>query len=997
MKDLAGETISHYRLIESIGQGGMGVVYKAEDTRLKRTVALKFLPPEFSRDPDAKARFIHEAQATSALQHNNICTVHDIDESDDGQLFIVMDLYDGETLKEKIGRGSLSVDEALDLATQVALGLAKAHAHGIIHRDIKPANILVTSDGVAKIVDFGLAKLTGRSMLTREGSTLGTVAYMSPEQTQGQSVDQRTDIWSLGVVLYEMIVGVLPFKGDYDNVVFYEIANKDPEPVTALRPEVPTEVQRIINKALAKSADERYQQVDEMLADLRRLRKEPESGRSVTHSLARLPRRPRGKFAIASVALLIILVVVFLLIRPLVFEEVLISEPKPIAVIAFTNQTGDSSYNYLREAIPNLLITSLEQSKYLRVMTWERMNDVMKQMGKGSVGVIDKDLGFQLCQREGIHAIVTGSFVKAGDMFATDVKVLDVDSKEILKTASARGDGVQSILASQIDELSKEIARGVGLSQRRIESTPTQIAEVTTSSMDAYNLYLRGRDEIDKLYYPEARRFLEQAVALDSNFAMAYLSLGHVYSGLIEFPKMTQAFEKAKALASRAPEKERLMIQYFTAGNPEKEFDLLQEMVTKYPQEKRFHGMLGGEYGLRGRIRDAEAEYEKAIQLDPTYADPVNNLAYLYAGEGLYDQAIQTLQRYASLSPGDANPFDSMGEMYLLKGNLQEAIAKYSEAIRVQPTFYMSYRSLAYVYALSQDYDEALRWIDSLINSARSIGLKGEATLWKYMYLSTLGRRRESSRALESVARLVAQWGGRKYSGPFYWMKGWAALDKGDANLARREFRTFFEIRGEVSPKNTRLNKALWKYTLASTYLTEGRIDSVRSCVEEMLPQLDSLEGFKKTLPMMVRILNAELLLAEGKSDSAIHAYRETSVPKIAMGIGWGIPFYNQPALRDVVPRAFLKKGQPDSAIAEYERLLRVDPYTNDRRLINPIYHYRLARVCEQVGRIDEAVVEYGKFLDLWKEADRDQPLLIDAKKRLASLRSGKSGKNPRM
>jgi Tol biopolymer transport system component len=266
---MVGKTVSHYTILEQLGGGGMGVVYRAEDTKLKRTVALKFLPPELTRDPDAKERFVHEAQAASALQHPNICVVHDIDETDDGQLFIVMDLYEGGTLKQKIERGPLRIDEALDIAIQVGEGLAEAHEHGIIHRDIKPANILVAKNGVARVVDFGLAKLAGRTLLTKAGTTLGTAAYLSPEQARGEDVDHRTDIWSLGVVLYQMVTGQLPFKGEFENAVIYSILNVEPEPVTSLRTGVPMELERVVRKALQKGPTDRYQHFADMLVDLK--------------------------------------------------------------------------------------------------------------------------------------------------------------------------------------------------------------------------------------------------------------------------------------------------------------------------------------------------------------------------------------------------------------------------------------------------------------------------------------------------------------------------------------------------------------------------------------------------------------------------------------------------------------------------------------------------------------------------------------------------------
>jgi serine/threonine protein kinase/dienelactone hydrolase len=268
MRDLTGTTVLHYRVLERVGEGGMGVVYKAEDTRLKRSVALKFLPPDLTRDPEAKARFTQEAQAASSLQHPNICTIHDINETEGGQLFICMDLYEGETLKEKIDRGQLSIEEGMSIAVQVAQGLARAHEKGIVHRDIKPANIFVSNDGIVRILDFGLAKLSGQSRITREGSTLGTAAYMSPEQARGDEVDQRTDVWALGAVLYEMFTGRLPFKTEYQTALVYSILNEDPEPPTAVRTEMRDELETVILKALEKDPGERYTSGAEMLAAL---------------------------------------------------------------------------------------------------------------------------------------------------------------------------------------------------------------------------------------------------------------------------------------------------------------------------------------------------------------------------------------------------------------------------------------------------------------------------------------------------------------------------------------------------------------------------------------------------------------------------------------------------------------------------------------------------------------------------------------------------------
>ena len=291
---MVGRTISHYRITAKLGEGGMGVVYRAEDTRLGRDVALKFLPPEWTRDPDAKTRFVHEARAAAALNHPNICTIYEVDEVD-GQTFIAMDLVEGESLKDRIERGPLKMTDALSLGIQIAEGLAAAHAKEVVHRDIKPGNVMVTRDGRARIMDFGLAKVRGQTRLTKTGSTTGTAAYMSPEQSLAEDVDHRTDIWSFGVLLYEMVTGQRPFRGDYDQAVVHAILNTEPEPMTGLRTGVPMELERVATKAMAKRLDERYQHMDDVLADLRALKRSLESATMVAQpaSASRAPGAAR--------------------------------------------------------------------------------------------------------------------------------------------------------------------------------------------------------------------------------------------------------------------------------------------------------------------------------------------------------------------------------------------------------------------------------------------------------------------------------------------------------------------------------------------------------------------------------------------------------------------------------------------------------------------------------------------------------------------------------
>ncbi len=987
---MIGNTISHYKIISMIGSGGMGDIYKAEDINLKRIVALKFLPPAFLSDKEAKQRFMHEAQSASALDHPNICTIYEVGETEKGQMFISMACYEGATLKEKIEKGPLKRDEIADIMLQICSGLEKAHKNGIVHRDIKPANIFITNDGIVKILDFGLAKNRVQTQLTKLGTTLGTVDYMSPEQVSGSVVDQRTDIWALGVIMYEMITGQRPFKGDYEQAVLYSILNDNQEPVTGIRSNVPMEMERIVNKLLAKIPDERYQHVDEIAADLKRFRRVSASEIKTVKSDVAYSRKRVRKKLVAIVVGVVIVTAAFLLLRSTLFDEIIVSNPRPIAVIGFSNQTGDPSYNYLCEAIPNLLITSLEQSKYLRVMTWERMRDVMRQMGKADSGFIDKETGFELCRREGVGAIVIGSFVKAGETFATDVKVLDVDTKDLLKSASARGAGVQSILNTQIDELSKDIAMGVGLSIRKIQSQSQQIKEVTTSSMEAYNFFLRGRQEYEKLYYKEALKFLNEAVAIDSNFATAYLYIARTYRQLLDNSRVVQALEKAKELSSRAPEKERLAIKSLYAvsveKNPRKRLDLLQELVNTYPGEKRYHDELGNVYQSMNRNEDAKKEFMEAIRLDPNFAAPTNGLSYIYAAQGLYNEAIETQKRYASLSPGDANPFDSMGEIYFIMGDFRKSVASYLEALRVQPSFFISNAPLAYVYAFIENYAESVKRLDNYISTASTEGMKIWARLWKFTLLNVSGRSREALQLDDQTAVKVKQLKSNDMLAQYHWVKAYNALFNNDIVTAGKEFETFQEYYRLDNPLRPVLNKVMHNIFLAYVFLEQGKSRSARNLYEEIKSDIYNIESLKGILAMVYGLLEAELLLAEKRPDDAIRVYRKTPVIKPELGYDLGIRLYNFPPFRDIVPRAFLQKGEPDKAIAEYEKLVNIDSASIDRRYINPVLHYRFARLCEQSGKIENAKAEYTKFLEIWKFADKDQPMLIDAKKRLPAL-----------
>ena len=989
---MVGKTVSHYKILEKLGEGGMGVVYKAEDTKLDRFVALKFLPPHLGTKEEEKERFIHEAKAASALQHHNVCTIFEIDETDDGQMFICMDYYEGETLKDKIHRGPMKSKEAIDTLIQVVEGLKEAHEKDIVHRDIKPANIMVTSKGQAKIMDFGLAKLAGGMKLTKTGSTLGTAPYMSPEQVKGKEVDHRTDIWSLGVVLYEMITGQLPFKGEYEQAVSYAIANEEPEPMTGLRTGLPIELEGIVNKALAKKADERYQHVDEMLVDLKNLRKGFETS-GVTRSVE-VPRKSLKKILI-PVGVILVLVLAFFMLRSFLMEEVLSSSPVPIAVISFENQTGDASYDRLQKVIPNLLITSLEQSKYLRVTTWERMYDLLKQMGKQEVELIDRELGFELCSMDGVDAIVLGSITKFGDVFVTDVKVLDVHTKELLKSARSQGEGESSIIKSQIDELSREIAKGVGLSERKVETTQKRIIDVTTNSIEAYNFYVRGNDEFVRRNYLEASNYYKIAVELDSTFAMGYLGLARAYSNLGEEKKRNKTIENAKMYSQKATEKERLYIEavysLFVEDDWENYGRIAKEITNKFPKEKRGYWMFGTYYWIKEMNNKAIEEYNKALELDPDYAPALHLLGYSYYWMGELEKALECFKRYASVLPDAADPLDSMGEVYFRMGKLDEAIAKYREALEVDPDFPSDFM-LSYIYAMKEKYPEAMKWIDHGISVAPSDVIKAERYWWKGFYHAWLGNMEQSFSNLRRSEEIGSGAGSENTIAYVNWIKGWVYYDRGEFDLTRKYWKSAYEIGFGIVPQNRAALNARNNFRRGLVDLAQGRVDSAKLRLIEIKNCLSKIDN-----PRQIRyidhsydLLTGEVLLAEGKTEKAMTVCRKAVPQPLGLtGIIYGYSLYCVPFLRDVLARVYYQSGELDKAINEYERLITFDPNQKNRYLIHPKYYYRLAKIYEEKGLNDKAIEQYEKFLDIWKHADEDLPEPHAARARLAKLKQG--------
>ena len=536
----------------------MGVVYKADDTKLDRTVALKFLPSKYLQDKEKEARFIHEAKSASALDHPNICTIFEINKTESGELFIAMGCYDGKTLKQKIKEGPLDIKEAVNITLQIAKGLCKAHEKGIIHRDIKPGNIIFSDDGIVKILDFGLAKMAGVTMTT-DGSTLGTVAYMSPEQATGGEVDHRSDIWALGILLYEMLTGGIPFVGDYPQALIYSIINNEPEDLKKYFPQMSDDFIGIINKILAKEPEDRYQHVNDIINDLNIfLRDFSDINDTITSSsiwkttinrkqnqnihkstTIILTPNKRRLLIFSTIAFLALMVVLTILVSRFIYREdasELMADNPSIAVMYFNNRTDHED---LDKIVVDMLITNLSNFEQFEVISSQRLFDILKKSGNDKI--INKNIASEIARKAKVDIMMHGSIIKIGKTIRINAQISNVKTGRNIMSEQVTGHNIDDLFV-MVDELTQKIIRNIGITENEV----VKISDCTTNSIQAYEYYVQGVNAYQQVNIFEALGKIQKAIDLDSTFASAYLVLSYIYENFGDLNERDKAIIKAK-------------------------------------------------------------------------------------------------------------------------------------------------------------------------------------------------------------------------------------------------------------------------------------------------------------------------------------------------------------------------------------------------------------------------------------------------------------------
>jgi serine/threonine protein kinase/tetratricopeptide (TPR) repeat protein len=968
--------VSHYRILEKLGEGGMGEVYLAEDMKLGRKVAIKILSEEYTTNKDRLHRFEQEAAAASNLNHPNILTIHEVG-TDNGRHYIATEYIDGMTLRRTAAATDLEIPQILDIAVQVASALEEAHAAGIVHRDIKPDNIMVRRNGYVKVLDFGLAKLTetiDRSPSDAEAATrvlvqtdagvvMGTSHYMSPEQARGKAVDARSDIWSLGVVIYELVAGRTPFEGETSTDVIVAITQKEPPPLARFAPNVPAELDWIVMKALRKDRDERYQTIKELLTDLRRLKQrlefETELERSVPSGFGptrisdgvvapTTPERAartaektvthvssaeyiatglkRHKVAAAIVALLLAagtaagFYLYYNRAKPL-------SDKDTVLLADFVNTTGEPVFDgTLRQA----LMVHLGQTPFLNLFPEDRVRETLRFMGRSPDERITRDIGREICERQGIRALLTGSIASIGSHYAITLEAVNPRSGDAFASEHIEAESKEKVLSS-LSTAAWNLRKKLGESLSMMQKYDVSIEQATTSSLEALKAYAMGNEERSKGRMRESLAFYKRAIDLDPNFAMAYARIGVHYGNVQEMEAAKEYVQKSYDLRDRVSERERLYIteKYYTylTGEINKTIETLETWTRLYPNDFIPHNNLSFNYQILGRYEEAMKESLEAVRLSPNTISARENLFRSFIGLGRFDEAEQVAREMERINPDSLNAQYPKYFFAFLRGDqagmdrgLAWAKGKPEEAevtatLASVAMFYGKRKEAEQFAARSQEMFKAQGRKENIAQGF--VGLAVDS-----VYLQRCSEAKSAAKSALAVSR------GQMIIGNAAFV--FAACD--DAGQAQ----SLLDELIKVQPRNLVVGSIIAPVVRAQIERSRGNID-------QAIQLLESIRGYDGSIPtgVLCNYLRGQLYLQQRRGNEAAAEFK---------------------------------------SIIEHRGIDHFSPG-------HPLAHLGLARAAAINGDTAGARKSYQDFFALWKDADADLPVLVQARKEYEQLK----------